>query len=85
MSIPTLPQLQAIRDRISPHIHRTPLLYSASLSRQLGVELHLKAELFQRTGSYNPRGLVNAVALDEGARRGGVITFSAGNAGQAVA
>lgn len=85
MSIPTLPQLQAIRDRIAPHIHRTPLLYSASLSRQLGVELHLKAELFQRTGSYKPRGIVNAVALDEGARRDGVITFSAGNAGQAVA
>lgn len=85
MSIPSLAQLQAIRERIAPHVHRTPLLHSATLSASLGLDVHLKAELLQRTGSYKPRGIVNAVALDEKARRRGVITFSAGNAGQAVA
>lgn len=85
MILPTLTQLRAIRERVAPHVHRTPLLHSATLSQALGLEVHLKAELFQRTGSYKPRGIVNAVALNDKARQHGVITFSAGNAGQAVA
>jgi threonine dehydratase len=51
-----------------------------------GVDLHLKAEMFQKTGSFKPRGIVNkmlSLTADERAR--GVVSLSAGNAAAAVA
>jgi threonine dehydratase len=48
--------------------------------------LYVKAEHLQKTGSFKPRGLTNRIAtLGDEARRRGVITLSAGNAGQAYA
>jgi threonine dehydratase len=53
-------------------------------SRTLGARL--KAELFQRTGSYKARGALNKVsALADDEKRRGVITISAGNHAQATA
>jgi threonine dehydratase len=53
-------------------------------SAALGV--HLKAELFQKTGSFKARGALNRVAaLTDDERRRGVVTWSAGNHAQAVA
>jgi threonine dehydratase len=55
-------------------------------SATLGPRVHLKAELFQRTGSFKPRGVLNKLAsLTEGERRAGVIGISAGNHAQALA
>ena len=76
----------AARDAIAGRVHRTPTLTSASLARELGVPVYLKAELFQRTGSFKPRGVLNKLAslsVDEKAR--GVIGISAGNHAQALA
>jgi threonine dehydratase len=48
--------------------------------------VRLKAELFQKTGSFKARGALNRVmALSEEERRRGVVTWSAGNHAQAVA
>lgn len=67
-------------------LHRTPLLSSATLSRISGARVFLKAELFQRTGSFKPRGMLARIAaLSPEERRHGVITISAGNAAAAVA
>lgn len=82
----TLQQLEAIAQSIAPHVNRTPLLRASRLGAMLGCELWIKAELFQKTGSYKPRGMLNSLMnLDEAARRKGVITFSAGNAAQGLA
>ena len=55
-------------------------------STSLGPRVYLKAELFQRTGSFKPRGVLNKLAsLTEDERRAGVIGISAGNHAQAVA
>jgi threonine dehydratase len=55
-------------------------------STTLGPRVHLKAELFQRTGSFKPRGVLNKLAsLTEDERRSGVIGISAGNHAQALA
>jgi threonine dehydratase len=55
-------------------------------STTLGPRVHLKAELFQRTGSFKPRGVLNKLAsLTEDERRAGVIGISAGNHAQALA
>jgi len=82
----TLDDIRAAADRIRPHIHRTPLAETATLSRMTNTRLALKAENLQRTGSFKARGGLNAVLqLDDEQRARGVITLSAGNHGQGVA
>jgi threonine dehydratase len=79
-------RLLQIRARVSPHLNRTPLLRSGTLSRLAGCNVWLKAELFQKTGSYKPRGMLwSLYQLSDEERRRGVITFSAGNAAQGLA
>ncbi len=74
------------RETISGRLHRTPTFSSATLSRESGARVHLKAELFQRTGSFKPRGMLNAIAsLAPEEKSRGVVTISAGNAAQALA
>lgn len=74
------------RLRIMPYITRTPLAANATLSEQLGAQVYLKLELFQKTGSFKPRGAFNQILhLDrsEGAPR--VVAVSGGNFAQGVA
>jgi len=76
----------AARATIGDRLHRTPIFTSATLSRRIGATAALKAELFQRTGSFKPRGMLNALAhLSDEEKRTGVITISAGNAAQSLA
>lgn len=77
---------EAVRARIGPHIHHTPLLTSRQLSHRTGFDVRLKAEMFQRVGSYKIRGPLNKFTLlsDEEKRRG-VVCSSAGNHAQGVA
>jgi threonine dehydratase len=82
----TLAELREAWERIRPHVHRTPLLRSSSLGAMAGCEVYLKAELFQKTGSYKPRGMLwKLFSLSAAEREAGVITFSAGNAAQGLA
>jgi threonine dehydratase len=74
------------RERIGDRLHRTPLLRSGTMSEQLGADVRFKAELFQRTGSFKPRGVLSKLAtLNEDEKRRGVISISAGNHAQALA
>jgi threonine dehydratase len=69
---------EVIRDGV----HRTPTF----TSRSLGCDRYLKAELFQRTGSFKARGALNRVrSLTREERDRGVISVSAGNHAQALA
>jgi threonine dehydratase len=80
----TLAEIQAARRRIANTILRTPLF---RLELGSGApDIRLKLENLQPTNSYKVRGAANAVAmLSDAARRQGVWTISAGNAGQGVA
>jgi threonine dehydratase len=74
--------IERAREVIRGRLHRTPLLSC----RTLGPRAHLKAELFQKTGSFKPRGMLNRIAAlsaEEKAR--GIVTWSAGNAAQGAA
>ncbi|HEY2072577.1 MAG TPA: pyridoxal-phosphate dependent enzyme [Gaiellaceae bacterium] len=72
--------VEQARRTIAGRVHRTPTFSSAALGA------HLKAELFQKTGSFKARGALNRVAaLTPEERKRGVITWSAGNHAQAVA
>jgi len=84
--IVSLDDVLAARDTIAGRLHRTPMFTSAALSAVAGAEVHLKAELFQRTGSFKPRGvLTKLAALSDEEKRRGVISISAGNHAQALA
>ena len=77
---------EAAYRNVAPYVHRTPMLTSRSLSEKCGLEVRLKAELFQRGGSYKLRGPLNKIArLTEEERARGVICSSAGNHSQGVA
>ena len=82
----SLDDVLAARRTIGDRLHRTPMLRSATLSKRAGVDVHLKAELFQRTGSFKPRGVLNKLAsLTDEEKARGVIAISAGNHAQALA
>ena len=82
----SLDDVLAARQVIGGRLHRTPVAGSFSLGRRAGVRLFLKLELFQRTGSFKPRGVLNKLQqLTPSEKRQGVITLSAGNHAQALA
>ncbi|MDX1658529.1 MAG: pyridoxal-phosphate dependent enzyme [Nitriliruptorales bacterium] len=76
--------ITAARRRITDHIVRTPLVPSATLSREAGARMLLKLESVQPTGSFKLRGAASRIlALDRPGA--GVVTASTGNHGRAVA
>jgi threonine dehydratase len=81
-----LSDVLAAREAIGGRLLRTPTFSSATLSELTGARVFLKAELFQKTGSFKPRGvLTNLAALTQEERARGVISISAGNHAQALA
>ncbi|MGY8800121.1 MAG: threonine ammonia-lyase [Longimicrobiales bacterium] len=82
----TRDDFEAARARVAPHTYHTPLLTSRSLSEATGFDMRLKAEIFQRGGSYKVRGPTNLIGqLTDEEKARGVICSSAGNHSQGVA
>ncbi|MFQ5551539.1 MAG: threonine/serine dehydratase [Gemmatimonadales bacterium] len=80
-ALPSRTELRAAHERVSPHLHRTPVFTSQLVDEAVGVPVRLKAESLQKTGSFKPRGILNKVlAVDTD-----VVTVSAGNAAAALA
>jgi threonine dehydratase len=78
----SLDDVLAAREAIAGRLHRTPTFSSETI----GPGVFLKAELFQKTGSFKPRGVLTKLAsLSDEEKRRGVIAISAGNHAQAVA
>jgi threonine dehydratase len=78
--------IEEARERIASYIKRTPLEFSHSLSEHLGTNVYVKYELFQKTGSFKPRGAFNKMLSLTDAERGrGVVAVSGGNHAQGVA
>lgn len=77
-----LEDIREAYERISPFIHRTPLIRSDSFSRMTGAEVYLKAENLQKTGSFKVRGALNKMM---GINDEKVIAASMGNHAQGVA
>lgn len=81
----SLADFRAAQARIKGLVRRTPMMPTAS-PVTTGPELALKLEYLQITGSFKPRGAVNALkSLPDAAIRKGIITASGGNHGKAVA
>ena len=78
--------IEEARERIAPYVKRTPLEFSRSLSEHLGTNVYVKYELFQKTGSFKPRGAFNKMlSLDDEQKANGVVAVSGGNHAQGVA
>ncbi len=85
MYIPTLADLLAARDRIAPHVHRTPVLTSRMLGEASGAQLFFKCENLQKAGAFKARGASNAVfGLSDSQAARGVATHSSGNHGSCL-
>jgi threonine dehydratase len=86
MKVPSFDDVMAARERLAGRIVRTPMLRSPVLDAALGATVLVKPEPLQRTGSFKLRGATNRIAqMTEEQRRGGVVTYSSGNHGQACA
>ena len=86
MSLPTFDDVQAAAKRLAGVAHRTPVLQSSTLNRQLGAEVFFKCENFQRMGAFKFRGAFNALSqFTPAQRKAGVVTYSSGNHAQAIA
>jgi len=81
--------LDDVRDaasRLEGVANRTPVLTSRTLDERVGAAVHVKAESFQRGGSFKFRGAYNKISsLPEDVRARGVLAYSSGNHAQAVA
>ena len=86
LTMVTYNDIKKAHQRISDHIHNTPVLTSDSLDNELGSNLFFKCENFQKTGSFKIRGATNSILqLNEAEIKNGIITTSSGNHGAAVA
>lgn len=86
MHIPTFDEVLAARERISPHIHQTPVLTSSFMDGLSGANLLFKCESFQKAGAFKARGACNAVfGLSSKEAEKGVATHSSGNHGLSLA
>jgi len=79
----TISDIRDARTALRGVTHVTPVMTSATLDRVAGSNVFLKAESFQRTGSFKLRGAYNLLRLGGFAR--GVVTASSGNHGAALA
>ena len=82
----TLSRIRAAEERLAGISHLTPVLTSATLDARVDGTVLLKAEMFQRSGSFKFRGAYSRLSLlDLAERDRGVVAYSSGNHGGAVA
>ena len=85
-ALPTLDDIRQAAETIRSAVYRTPTVPALALSAALGLDIVLKLETLQRTGSFKERGALNRLAhLSAEERARGVIAMSAGNHAQGVA
>ena len=85
-NLPTYSDVISAAQKIEGYAHRTPVLTSRTINREIGADLFFKCENLQRMGAFKFRGAFNALSnFDERQRRAGVVTYSSGNHAQAIA
>ncbi|AEI82403.1 threonine dehydratase catabolic (plasmid) [Cupriavidus necator N-1] len=78
--------IQQAADRLKGRVVRTPVLESPMLNQAAGCRVLVKAESLQRTGAFKYRGALNKLlSLPSDIQKRGIVAFSSGNHGHAVA
>jgi threonine dehydratase len=82
----TYADIEAAAARLAGVARRTPVLTSRTVNERTNSQVFFKCENFQRAGSFKFRGAYNALSqLTQAQKQRGVLTFSSGNHGQALA
>lgn len=82
----TLQDIRVAKKRLSPYLSPTPILHSDVVDDLVGAHVSFKAESLQLTGSFKIRGALNALlSLSDDSKTRGVIAYSSGNHGKALA
>lgn len=82
----TVADIDDAAERLAGHVVQTPLLESTAINDIVGGRVLVKAESLQKTGSFKYRGAFNRLSrLTAAERQRGVVAYSSGNHGQAVA
>ena len=79
-------QIQAAQERLKGWANVTPVISSRTLNRMVNAKVFFKCENLQRVGAFKFRGAFNSISqLSAEQKAGGVIAYSSGNHGQAIA
>jgi threonine dehydratase len=86
MSEILFPDIQAAAERTRHIVRRTPVFTSRTFDSLAGASVFFKCENLQRGGAFKIRGAANFIlSIPKDALPRGVVTYSSGNHGQAVA
>jgi threonine dehydratase len=81
-----LTEIESAARRLQGIAIPTPLIYADSVSERTDAQVRIKYESLQRAGSFKIRGAFNFISqLSDDQVAPGLITYSSGNQGQAVA
>jgi threonine dehydratase len=85
MDAPTLEDVYRARERLNGVIRPTALMRHPLLTQETGLDIYVKHENHNPTGSFKIRGGLNLVgSLGDTERERGIITASTGNHGQSI-
>ena len=71
---------------LRPLITQTPLVTNEAINSLVNAKVYFKLENLQKTGSFKIRGATNKISLlSEEQKQKGIVAYSSGNHGQAVA
>ncbi|MFC5048620.1 serine/threonine dehydratase [Aquimarina hainanensis] len=87
MKFLNISDVRSARERIAPHVTRTPIVQSSLLNQWMGHDIYFKAECLQSVGAFKARGACNTISwLAENNRiPKHIVANSSGNHAQAVA
>lgn len=86
MKAPEFRDVLLARQRIRPHLLRTPMHTYPAINDLIGAQVFIKHENYQPVGAFKVRGGVNLISqLSREERERGVMAASTGNHGQSVA
>jgi threonine dehydratase len=82
----SLSEFENAKGSIAGYLTKTPIIPVPTLSKRTGLSVLFKAEMFQKTGSFKPRGSLNKLHhLTKEEKKRGIITVSSGNHAQGAA
>ncbi|MDJ0921679.1 MAG: threonine/serine dehydratase [Henriciella sp.] len=85
-ALPRFEDVLAARERTQELVRTTPIMRNDALNATVGADVYIKVETFQRTGAFKFRGATSKMTkLNAEERARGVIAYSTGNHGMAVA
>ena len=86
MEVLTTDEIDKAYERIQPLIIKTPLISNEIINNNTNSKVYFKLENLQKTGSFKIRGASNKISqLSKEEKHKGIISYSSGNHGQAVA